>query len=138
MNTVTVADLGDLGLYSLQPERQRSAVAKLTMVNCTANDLRLLVHEAQSTCSDQKIALAIISKLINGPLQDIATAIQQLRAREERRKANPTLNPTFEQNAERQRRLDAEWEAEQRRKAEGAAAELERKKMPWERLKRVD
>lgn len=138
MNTVTVEDLGDLGLYSLQPERQRSAVAKLTMVNCTAADLKLLLKEARDTCSDQKIALAIISKLLNGPLQDIATAIQQLRAREERRTKNPTLNPTYEENERRVRAHDQEWEEEQRRKLAGEAAETERKRMPWERMRRVD
>lgn len=138
MNTVTVDDLGDLGLYSLQPERQRNVVGRLTLLGITRKDVELLLAEAQSTCSDHKIALAILSKLLNGPQPDLLSSVMQLRKREERKRANPTSNPVYEQNAERQRKIDEEFAEAERRKAAGEV--VERRVMPWERnrLRKVD
>jgi hypothetical protein len=136
--TVTVEDLGDLGLFSLQPERQRNVVGKLTLIGLTRKDVELMLAEAQSTCSDIKIALAILSKLLNGPQTDLLTAVMQLRKREEKKRANPTLNPLYEENEKRVKHIDQVWEEERRQKAAGIAAEIERKKMPWERMRKVD
>lgn len=122
MNTVTVEDLGDLGLYTLQPERQRNVVGKLTMIGVTRKDVELMLAEAQGTCSDTKIALAILSKLLNGTQQDLLTAVLQLRKREEKKKQPQAVSATYAENLARQQKINEEFEADQRRiEAEKAA-----------------